>query len=201
MIQPPIEVLKSVWIRRDDGRWAVGALKGLKLKPKIDCNPRYFEIDSDLELMLQNPRGRTLNEVLNYIGPADAILKQSILPVVTWTEGDTAIKTIGTASIVSCTGYALTAAHVLLDPLEEGYGAEKDGDGIKFDEALNLGVLLAKNPISGLRGFTFYPFEKFWVWGKWEYSPLLHMPPHFKLNTDVAICKIPHLNLDRHTNR
>jgi hypothetical protein len=33
-----------------------------------------------------------------------------------------AVAGIGTAYMISCTGYLITAAHVLLDPVERGYG-------------------------------------------------------------------------------
>ena len=92
--------------------------------------------------------------------------------------------------MISRSGYIVTAAHVLLDPLESNYGARRQADGLEFDEDLNLGVLV---PRAGMHGETFLPFEGMWMWGKWKESPLLHEPARFELTTDVAICKIPQL--------
>ena len=95
--------------------------------------------------------------------------------------------------MISCSGYVLTAAHVLIDPFESGYGAKRQGDELTFAEELHFGVFLPISPAAGRRGSTFSPFEKLWIWGKWKESPLFHETPRFELTTDVAICKIPEL--------
>lgn len=120
-------------------------------------------------------------------------MKQSILPVVAWCQGDELIHIIGTASVISCSGYVMTAAHVLVDPFERGYGAKRQGDSLEYFQALNFGVFIPISPAIGMSGVTFCPFEKFWLWGKWKNSPLLHEPSRFEFATDVAICKIPEL--------
>lgn len=193
MIQPPIAILKSLWSRRDDGLWAVSDLKSLNLKPKPGSEVDYFTIDSDVELMTRSPQGMSLYQVLASFGTTEFLMKQSILPVVAWCEGDEYIRAIGTASVISCSGYVLTAAHVLLDPFESGYGAKRQGNGFEYVDALNFGVFMPMNVTLGDRGITFCPFEKTWFWGKWKEGVLFHEPPRFELATDVAICKIPEL--------
>ncbi len=61
-----------------------------------------------------------------------------IVGIVKERDGEEFIRVIGTASVISCTGYVLTAAHVLMDPFESGYGARRLGDGLQYDEALHL---------------------------------------------------------------
>ncbi len=193
MIQPPIEILKSLWSRRDDGRWGITDMKSLTLKPKQDHKPDYFAIDSQIELMTNSPAGMNLHQVLASFGTTEFLMKQSIMPVVAWRNGDESIRAIGTASVISCTGYILTAAHVVMDPFESGYGAKRRGDGLEYAEALNFGVFIPLSPATGVRGVIFAPFEKLWFWGRWKDSLLFHEPPRFEFATDVAVCKIPAL--------
>lgn len=81
LITPPISILKSLWSRQSDGRWGITDVKGLDLKPQAGCNTEYFTIESDVELMTTTP-SRNIHEALASFGPADFLMKQSILPVV-----------------------------------------------------------------------------------------------------------------------
>jgi len=56
------------------------------------------------------------------MGTTDFFLKQSILPVIACVDGEPLITCIGTAFVISCTGYLMTACHVIVDPKERGYG-------------------------------------------------------------------------------
>ncbi len=197
MIQPPISIMKSLWTRGEDRVWKIHDLKSLALRPKKGCEDDYFMIDSDIELMTQSPSGMDIQQVLSSFGPIEFLMRQSIVPVVAWVTGENYIRVIGTASIISCSGYVLTAAHVLLDPYEVGYGAKRQGKVVKYFDNLNFGVFIERNPATGISGFTFCPFERFWLWGDWEESPLIHEPPRYNPKTDVAICKIPELPLGR----
>lgn len=193
MIQPPISIMKNLWSRREDGIWEICDAKSLTLKPRNGCEGDYFNIDSDIELMTQNPSGMDIQQVLSSFGPTEFLMKQSIVPVVAWVEGDSYIRVIGTASIVSCSGYVLTAAHVLLDPYEGGYGAKRQGKVVEYFSELNFGIILERSPATGMPGSTFCKFEKSWIWGEWKESPLIHEQPKFNPSTDVAICKISEL--------
>ena len=46
------------------------------------------------------------------------LLRQSIVPIVAWNDGDDEIRCIGTGFFISATGYLLTAARVLRDPID-----------------------------------------------------------------------------------
>jgi hypothetical protein len=119
------------------------------------------------------------------------LLKQSILPVVAWVEGESAIRCIGTAFMISCTGYLITACHVLLDPQDRTYAKVVRGDNaVRFLDGILMGVLVPINPASGYSGFRFFQFEQAWYWGEWRNSPLLHENERFDILTDIAICKV-----------
>ncbi|CCV03321.1 conserved hypothetical protein [Mesorhizobium metallidurans STM 2683] len=191
-ITPPISILKSLWSRTSDGRWAITNLKGIDLKPQAGFGADYFAFESELELMTSRP-SMNITELMATFGPTDFLLKQSILPVVAWKEGETSIRCVGTASVISCSGYVITAAHVLMDPYDSGYGAVRRGNQLAFADQLNFGVIIPLGPGYGFRGFRFFPFEKFWLWGSWKETPLLHESDRFEFLTDIAICKIPEM--------
>tara|TARA_R100000365_G_C2748234_1_gene79278 strand:- start:3890 stop:4954 length:1065 start_codon:yes stop_codon:yes gene_type:complete len=192
----PLKILKSLWVRGDSGRWAISDLKTLTLKSEDNVDERYFLLRGDVELMTNKPNVR-FADALSLFGTADFLMQQSIVPVVAWIEGETAIRCIGTASIVSCTGYVITAAHVLLDPLESGYGATRIAGQVQHREDLNFGVMIPfMAPAGGIyltKAFRFFPFQKMWAWGGWKQSPLLHEEDRWEYLTDVAVCKIPEM--------
>ncbi|MCA1298682.1 trypsin-like peptidase domain-containing protein [Stappia indica] len=167
-------------------------MKSLTLKPEKPGDDRYFLLGGDFELMTNRPN-RQIADALSLFGTTDYLMQQSIVPVVAWNEGESAIRCIGTASIISCTGYLITAAHVLLDPIEAGYGATHIG-GHQYRKDLNFGVLIPyMAPAGGIyfaKAFRFFPFQKMWVWGDWKQSPLLHEDDRWEYLTDVAVCKI-----------
>ncbi len=141
--------------------------------------------------MTSRPSGN-ITELMASFGPTDFLLKQSIAPVVSWRDGDKYIRIIGTASVISCTGYAITAAHVLMDPFEGDYSSVKFNKNKSIiDDKFNFGVLIPTGPGYGVKGFIYFPFEKYWVWGKWLESPLFHERDRFDYLTDLAICKMP----------
>jgi len=191
--KPGVGVLKTLWAKRPDGAWTISDIKGLDLEPKPGSDPDFYEVESDLALMTNSPRG-SIHEVFASFGPTDFLLKQSILPVLALVHGESAIRCIGTAFVIGCTGFLITAGHVLLDPQESGYGeVTRDGNTLKYSEKLWMGVLVPLNSAYGGRTAVALPFESCWYWGDWHDSPLLHRQPEFKLLTDVAICKVPML--------
>src|SRR5688572_17436443 len=116
-----IGILKTLWAREKDGRWSISGLKGLNLKPQAGADSKFFRYESQMELLTDRPRG-TIQDIFSSFGPTDFLMKQSILPVVAWIEGDSSIRCIGTATVISCSGFLMTACHVLLDPVEGNYG-------------------------------------------------------------------------------
>src|SRR5579871_1451606 len=188
-IRPPINILKSLWSKLPSGLWGVTDLKSLKLEPKSGYDDDYFAFESVVELMTTTP-SRNVHAAFASFGTTHFLMQQSVLPVVAWNEGDTFIRCIGTASVVSCSGYLITAAHVLMDPFDSGYGATRRGAQLCLDDALNFGVFIPISPAYGVRGIRFFPFEKFWLWGTWRESPLIGEKDRFEYLIDIAVCKI-----------
>lgn len=94
---PEVEILKSLWRKNQDGRWHIHDLKGLKLKPKAGFGSDYFPYKSQIELMTSHPKTSSVYELFTSFGTTDFLMKQSILPVVAWVEGESFIRCIGTA--------------------------------------------------------------------------------------------------------
>jgi hypothetical protein len=191
LITPPIAILKTLW-SREDGEWVIAGLKSLQLRPRGGFDVDYFAIESRIELMHEGSFAN-IHQVMAAFGPTDFLLKQSIVPVVSWKEGDAAIRCIGTGTLISCTGYVMTAAHVLMDPVEAGYGVAWKGNEFTVDDDLQFGVFIPFVHPSGRPGLRYFPFEKYWVWGHWKKSPLIHERDRFEYLTDIAICKIPEM--------
>ena len=171
-LQPPIGILKSLWSRGRDGRWGVTDIKGLSLAPKSGFQPDYFASRREVSLLTTTPSAN-FHEMSASFGTTDFLMRQSIVPVVAWKNGDVAIRCIGTAVIISCSGYLITAAHVIIDPYERNYGLSKVGTQLKPNDDLNFGVFIPVNPAFA-QCERFFPFEKYWVWGKWKKKSTLH---------------------------
>jgi hypothetical protein len=190
-VDSEIGILKSLWSRDGNGQWGVSDLKSLTLKPRPGFDADFFAFESDMALMTARPSGN-IHDVFASFGPTDFLMKQSIMPVIAWTTGATSIRCIGTAFVVSCTGYIVTACHVLLDPQESGYGNVKvDGINLVFGDGISMGVLMPLSPAYGTKAVRFLPLQQAWYWGNWRDSPLLHEDKRFDSLVDVAVCKIP----------
>ena len=194
-IQFPIAVMKSVWKRDKAEEWAIHDIKELMLSGDDNRGQRYFLLRGDIEMLTRRPSG--FSDVMSLFGSVDYLIQQSIVPVETWISGDNQIKCIGTASIISCSGYVITAAHVILDPLEAGYGAVRVNKQVKYRDDLNFGVLIPYwAPWRGIysrKAYRFFPFVHMRAWGNWIESPLIHEGDRWEHLTDVAVCKIPEM--------
>lgn len=188
-----VGILKSLWGKSVDGRWAVTDLHGVELHPEPGCEPDYFTIANRTEMMSKNPRGRTWEELVQTMGSTNLVLKQSIMPVVALEAGASELRVIGTAFVISASGLVMTAGHVLLDPEDSGYGDVTNDNGtVRFGEDLQIGVLFPLHPaIHGTGKVQFAPFEQCAFWGGWQQSPLIHQRDRVQIDTDVAICRLP----------
>ncbi len=117
-----ISILKSLWRKNQDGIWGVHDLKSLSFKPRAGFDSDFFTFENQMELMTSRPSTGNLNEIFTSFGGTDFLMKQSVIPVVAWVEGENYIRCIGTAFMISCTGYLITACHVILDPQDRKYG-------------------------------------------------------------------------------
>ncbi|HTE90574.1 MAG TPA: trypsin-like peptidase domain-containing protein [Terriglobales bacterium] len=184
--------MKTLWTRDQNDNWAICGLKGITLRPKPGYDADYFQFESQIELLTDRPLLSNRFGWMTTFGPTDFLLKQSVLPVVVWVEGEPFIRCIGTAFVISCTGYLITACHVLLDPYEEKYAgkAARTENSITFPVGMRFGVLVPINPASGSNGSLFFPFLDCRYWGRWRESPFPFEELPFDMFTDVAICKI-----------
>lgn len=214
-----ISILKTIWNKTKDGKWGIHDLKSIPLNPRDGFSKDYFRIQDDLVLMTQRPGG-VMENFFTSFGGTEFLLRQSIVPIVARVEGEDEIRCIGTGFFISASGLLLTAAHVIRDPIEEKYMKPQlvDIDTYKMSEGATFGVLLPANPamknapfgmdpIKRNAKFFIAPFEWMQHWGKDEKSPLLHRKPEFKLDLDIAICKVQQsrligpyqpLNIGRH---
>jgi len=187
-----LAILKSIWSKRADGKWALHSMKGIELRPRSGFAADYFKIQSKIELMTNTPGG-TLEDLMSSFGPTEFLLKQSIVPVIAWNEGDEEIRCIGTAFFISCSGYLMTAGHVMRDPQDSDYAIiEKQDDNVfKIGDKLTMGVLIPINPAAQSGQFMMCPVEKCWFWGSTRETPLFHEKSQFEFDTDIAVFKIP----------
>lgn len=186
-----VQILKTLWRKKEDGGWGIHDLKGITLRPRPGFESDFFAFESELELMTSSPGTRNVHELLASFGPTDFLLKQSIVPVVALVESESIIRCIGTAFVISCTGFLITACHVLLDPQDRQYGRVcRAGNILRFGDGLSMGVIVPLSPASGRRAVRFFPFEECRYWGDWKESPLIHEPERFDMLTDIAVCKV-----------
>lgn len=197
-----IGILKTIWKKSEAGVWACHDLKGIDLKPRDGFSKDYFKIKNEVNLMTQRP-GHIMNNFFATFGTTEFLVRQSIVPIVAWNDGDEEIRCIGTGFFISASGLLMTAAHVLRDPVDENYTSvtQVDKNSHKLGKDLRFGILLPVNPAaknapflkpSPMREAKWFmcPFEWTYHWGKDVESPLLHQKPEFKLDLDIAVCKV-----------
>jgi hypothetical protein len=197
-----IGILKTIWRKNEAGVWTGHDLKSLDLIPREGFSKDYFKIKDEVNLMTQTP-GPIMNNFFATFGATEFLVRQSIVPVVAWNDGDEEIRCIGTGFFISASGLLVTAAHVLRDPVDENYAdVTKVGkDSHKLGEGFHFGILLPANPAMKNAPFEIHPvmreakwfmcpFEWTQHWGKEVESPLLHQKPEFKLDLDIAVCKV-----------
>jgi len=195
-------VLKSIWRRNEDGKWIVHDIQGIDLKPQKGFSKDYFKIKNDIHLLTQSP-APIMDDFFSSFGETEFLLKQSIVPIVAWNDGDSEIKCIGTGFFISASGYLMTAAHVLRDPVDGQYTnlTQVDEKSFQLSKTLHMGIIIPPNPAMRNAPFTMHPamreakifvhpVEYAYHWGQDVSSPLFHEKPRFEYNVDVAILKI-----------
>jgi hypothetical protein len=184
-----MKILKTFWQRRSDGAWQIAAIKGLDLKGQHGSQDDFFPVQEDIVLTQATPNPGT---PLQSSGTIRSFVGESVVPIAANVHGENRLRCVGTGFFVSCTGLLITAAHVITDPIERKYGGViEHGDVTWLMRQLNFGVLVRTNPLFQRHGFVFYPFEWIMFLGEKRDSPIPFQGIDFKLNSDIAICKVP----------
>ncbi len=200
-----IGILKSLWKKNETGVWVTHDIKGIDLKPREGFEADYFKIKDEMVLLTQQP-GPVMRDIFATFGHTEFIIRQSVVPIVAWNEGDQGMRCIGTGFFISASGLLMTAAHVIRDPVDEQYANfTQIGDkAFRFDKSLHMGVLLPANPAmksapaevfnvpNEMRTAESFiaPIEWAMHWGQEVVGPLFHMKPEYKLDLDIAVCKV-----------
>lgn len=187
------QILKSIWNKNDSGEWAICGMQGIDLAPKQEpeSDGDYFPLGGGIQLMTNSPSGMGVDSLFSSFGTSDFLVKQSIVPVIAFIPKKKIVKCVGTGFFISCTGLLITAGHVVLDPFDEGYSRiSQEGNTMKYDDGIEMGVLVPVSQAHGVRAFRVFLFEWCGIWGNWVSSPLIHEQDRFELLTDVAIAKV-----------
>src|ERR1700722_13669126 len=142
-----IAILKSIWNRDSAGIWSVHDMQAIDLKPRKGYGADYFKIEDDVNLLTQRP-GAIIQNLFASFGTTEFLVRQSVVPVVAWNDGDAEMRCIGTGFFISASGLLMTAAHVMRDPVDEAYtSVTLAGEGaFRMDDSLHFGVMLPTNP-------------------------------------------------------
>jgi hypothetical protein len=201
----PVGILKSLWTKNEAGVWAIHGIKGIDLKPRQGFEADYFKIEDEMVLLTDRP-GPVMRDFFASFVHTEFLIRQSIVPIVAWNDGDGGMRCIGTGFFISASGLLLTAAHVIRDPIDDEYArfTQIADKAFRFDKSLHMGVLLPANPAMRTAPPELFngpdeirvaesfiaPIEWAVHWGQEVVGPLFHMRPEYKLDLDIAVCKI-----------
>lgn len=198
-----VSILKSTWTKTPSDKWEMSDIHSIDLKPRKGSPENYYKVENEFKLLTSAPGNTISGEFFTAFGTTNFLVGQSIVPVVAWNDGDKELRCLGTAFFISASGYLLTAAHVLRDPMDERYGhfTPIHKQAVRIDPSFRIGVLIQNNPAA--RGAPFempaamreavyfvHPIEWACHWGQDQESPLLHEEPQFRYDIDVAVLKV-----------
>jgi hypothetical protein len=197
-----IAIFKSIWKQDAAGVWSVHDAQGIDLKPRKGYAADYFRIENDIKLLTHRP-GAIFKDFFASFGTTEFLIRQSVVPIVAWNEGDAEMRCIGTGFFISASGLLITAAHVLRDPVDEEYTSltPVGKSGFRMGDSLHFGIMLPTNPAMRNAPFNvpdqlrnarsiICPFEWAQHWGQTIESPLFDRKPDFRLDLDIAVCKV-----------
>lgn len=187
-----VSILKCLWCEDPSGTYRIHDMKGLKLGPPGGCeDPSYFSIHTDLQLLTERPPLSLGGSIYSFAGPAEFLTKQSILPVVEFLPKSKEINCVGTAFLLSCSGYVVTATHVIIDPIIQRYtNFHRTETETIFNDEFIMGVLTPLSPDFRERAWRLSPFQEFRYWGDWIDPPLVGSERRFDALTDISVGKI-----------
>ena len=175
-----MEVLRALFGQRDDGVWQIQSLMPVPLNPENGGDHNFYPVKDDL--FFADPP---------FIGTIRYTLGQSIVPLVAHVPGENVLMCLGTGFFISCSGFLITAAHVITDPIDRRYGGLRElDDGTWYLGRLKVGVMIPTNPLAGIRGYIFREIEWASFLAERIESPLVAKGTELKLMWDTALCKV-----------
>ena len=158
---------------------AIEKMAVVPLRSDGDTDTDFYRVREDLFLVQPN----YLSTILSTLG-------QSIVPIVAIVPGENTVRCLGTGFFVSAEGLLVTAAHVVIDPIERRYGGVRQVDENNwFMGDLNLGVMIMTNPVFQPKGWVFRRIEWAGLLAEHTEHPLPIRGVDLKLTSDTAICK------------
>lgn len=174
------EILKLYMGRKKDGKWGIQSMIGIPLEPSEGRTDGFYSLADDL--VMAQP---------NFLGTRRFVIGQSIVPIVAHVQGEHVLRCLGTGFFVSCSGLLITAAHVIIDPIERQYGGAKEIDRLTWHASdLKLGVMIPLNPLTQGDGYIFRDIEWSAFLGSQTDQPLPIVGVNLRLTSDTAICKV-----------
>lgn len=178
--EKPLEILKMFFGWSAEDGFAVEAMKGLPLARAQSGDDALYRVADGL-----------LAAAPSHITTVLSALGQSIVPIVAMVPGENKMRCLGTGFFISATGLLITAAHVVLDPIERDYGNVTEIGGAGWDMSrLNLGVMIRTNPLFQVGGWIFKRIEWASLLATKTENPLPFGRRDLKLTSDISICKV-----------
>lgn len=175
-----LEIMKALFARQPNGGYAIRHALVVPIKPRAEGPDAFYAINDDI-----------IGAQPNYISTIVTTLSQSIVPIVAVLRSENRMVCLGTGFFVSVTGLMITAAHVVMDPIERQYDGVRQLDDSHWDiRDLDLGVMIRMSPVFGEPGWMFRKIEWASLLAEWTDSPLPFGRRDLKLTTDTAICQV-----------
>ncbi len=174
-----MKLLKTFFESCENSTWALSQIASISLLPRDSDCTTFYPLKDDL--VVASP----------HLGTVQHVLGQSIVPIVANVAGENTLRCLGTGFFISCTGLLITAAHVIIDPIERKYG-----DVIKLDDQtwdfreIKMGVMLPPNPMLQGSGYIFREIQWATFLGSQTENPIPIPSIELKLTSDTAICKV-----------
>lgn len=180
-----MEILKT-FFGVSAGKFAIESGASIKLEPAKGYGSDFYKVKNGMFV------GKGMIGGLPNFGLISEVMGQSVVPIVANVPGEDVLRCLGTGFLISCSGILVTAAHVVVDPIEREYGAPTEIAERKiYLRNIKLGIMLPVNSaFYGTKGFVFRKIEWSIILAERRENPLPIKDIDLKLSADIAICKV-----------